>query len=242
MKKTILLLSAVVLSAACVFSSCKKDDSNKGGLKGEGEKEDTNLPESLKGSSYVVLALDDNSFNAIGKKVAQDLRVDDKTRHLYVWSETYVGGTCSGLNFYGEATEWTSLVVTNVGWSGAGWFNDNETPAIASDAADLANWKFHVAYKGAAGKAHIINLYWNGGTYKFAIGEGSLDDAGASYSAIAPVSGKFVANDWNEYEVALTDTGMDYSKAGKSDNIVGVLSGGVQGTTVDLDAMFFYKK
>ncbi len=241
MKKTFLFLSTVVLSAACVLSSCSKDEPNKGGLKEE-EKEDDKLPESLKGSSYVVINLDDASFNHIASKVAQDLRVDDVTRHLYVWDGTYAGGTCAGVNFYGEAAEWTSLVVTNIGWSGAGWFNDKETPAIASDAADLANWKFHVAYKGAAGKAHIINLYWNGGTYKFAIGEGSLDDAGASYSAIAPISGKFVANDWNEYEVALTDTGMDYTKAGKSDNIVGVLSGGVQGTTIDLDAMFFYKK
>ena len=243
MKKTFLLLSAVALSAACVFSSCQKDGSNKGGLKGEGEKEDTNLPESLKGSAYAVISMDDNSYKAIEKKVLTDLRVDDTSRSLYVWSDTYVGGTSSGLNFYGEASEWISLIVTTAGWSGAGFNIHDDAPASAfvKDAADLANWKFHFAYKGAENLAQAGIIAWNGKEYKFSFGGASFVDNGVTYPLVKPLSGEFVPNEWNEYEIALTETGIDFTVDGKG-NYFSFLSGGVQGTTLDLDAVFFYKK
>ena len=66
--------------------------------------------------------------------------------------------------------------------------------------------------------------------------------APSKYDAISPVGGTFKAGLWNEYEIALTDTGLNYTQAAKADNLVSILSGGVTGTTLDVDAMFFYKK
>ena len=243
MKKSISLFFAACCALAMI--SCQKDNGSDGGSLKEEENNgggNENVVSSLKGSEYVVITLDEYTAAGLGSKIKANYGPDDVTRFLYVWDGTYIGGTCSGLNCYGEAAEWTSLVVTNVGWSGAGWFNGEETPAFVASTSDLADWKFHVAYKGPAGSAHIVILTWNGGTYKFAIGNGQLEDNGVAYTAIAPVSGTFEANVWNEYEVSLADAGLDYTQTGKADNLVSVLSGGVAGTTLDVDAIFFYKK
>ena len=243
MKKSISLFFAACCALAMI--SCQKDNGSDGGNLKEDENNgggNENVVSSLKGSEYVVITLDEYTAAGLGSKIKANYAPDDVTRFLYVWDGTYIGGTCSGLNCYGEAAEWTSLVVTNVGWSGAGWFNGEETPAFVASTSDLADWKFHVAYKGPAGSAHIVILTWNVGTYKFAIGNGQLEDNGVAYTAIAPVSGAFEPNVWNEYEVSLAEAGLDYTKAGKADNLVSVLSGGVAGTTLDVDAIFFYKK
>lgn len=223
--------------------SCGKENADNGAtIKPDGGNEEENLHESLKGSEYVVIALDENTAATLGNKVKFNIGPNDGARKLYVWDDTYVGGTCSGVNFYGEAAGWTSFVVASVGWSGAGWHNDEAMAPFASSAEDLTNWKFHCALKGVAGKAHNIVLTWNGATYKFAIGDGSIEIDGVKYDAIAPVGGKFTAGIWNEYEVNLVDTGLNYSVEGKADNYLSVLSGGETGKTLDLDAIFFYKK
>ena len=50
-----------------------------------------------------------------------------------------------------------------------------------------------------------------------------------------------MANEWNEYEISISDFGIDYTTTSKG-NYFSVLSGGVAGTTLDLDAIFYYKK
>lgn len=244
MKKTLLKLSAVVMSAACIFSSCGKDDpKNNGGLKDPDKEENANLHESLKGSEYVVISLDEETYKTIEKKVTLDLRVDDTSKFLYVWDGTYTGGVCSGLNFYGEAQGWISFVVGTVGWSGAGFNIADAAPVnpFVKDAADMANWKFHFAYKGAAGVPQCGKIGWNGKEYGFSFGDGVFVDNGTSFPQVLPVSGKFVANEWNEYEISISDFGIDYTTTSKG-NYFSVLSGGVAGTTLDLDAIFYYKK
>lgn len=259
MKRTFMKFATMFAAAMFVLASCEKDngdDSGNGGLKEpEQEQPDNNqggnnqggttdgLHASLQGSEYVTISLDEYSTAAIQNKIKASYQLDDTNVFLYVWENTYAAGTPSGLNFYGEAAGWSALVVGSVGWSGCGWFvlNPATIPAFVDSSADLANWKFHIAYKGQQGKAHIVILYWNGQEYKFAIGQGSLEDGGVSYNAIAPTSGQFQANVWNEYEISLAETGMDYTQT-SSGNVAAVLSGGVAGTTLDVDAIFFYKK
>jgi hypothetical protein len=264
MKKSFMKFATMFAAAMFVLASCEKEggnDTGNGGLKDPNQEQPGNnnnqggdnnnnnggstgeLHASLQGSEYVTISLDEYSTAAIQNKIKASYQLDDTNVFLYVWENTYAAGTPSGLNFYGEATGWSSLVVGNVGWSGCGWcvVNPATVPAFVENAADFANWKFHIGYKGQAGKAHIVILYWNGGDYKFAIGEGSLDDAGISYTAIAPTSGKFQPNVWNEYEISLAETGLDFTKS-TTGNLAAVLSGGAAGTTLDVDAIFFYKK
>ena len=105
----------------------------------------------------------------------------------------------------------------------------------------MANWKFHFAYKGAAGVPQCGIVGWNGKEYKFSFGDGIFVDNGTSYPQVLPVSGKFVANEWNEYEISISVFGIDYTTTSIG-NYFSFLSGGVADTTLDLDAIFYYKK
>ena len=181
MKKTFMTIATMVAAAMFVFASCEKPDNGdgtgNGGLKdpteqGGNENQGGNqggttddLHASLQGSQYVTIALDEYSTAAIQNKIKASYQLDDTNVFLYVWENTYTAGTPSGLNFYGEAAGWSSLVVGNVGWSGCGWcvVNPAEVPAFVENTADFANWKFHIGYKGQANKAHIVILYWAGG-------------------------------------------------------------------------------
>lgn len=273
MKRTFIKFATMFAAAMFVLASCEKpgddDNSGNGGLKDpDTEQGDNNqggnnqggndqggnnqggtddgIHPSLKGSEYVTISLDEFSTAAIQNKIKASYQLDDTNVFFYVWENTYAGGTSAGLNFYGEATGWSSLIVGNVGWSGAGWCvtNPEYIPAFVDSSADLSNWYFHIAYKGAANVAQCIVLYWQGGEHKFAIGQGSFTDNGVTYQAIAPTSGTFQPNVWNEYEYCLANTGFNYSAANtvSKANLAAVLSGGVPGTTCDLDAVFFYKK
>lgn len=268
MKKTFVKFATIFAATAFVFASCEgnadPEESGNGGLKDPTEQGGTGnqgggntgggnneeLHASLKGSEYVIVSLDEYSTAAIKDKIKASYQVDDTNVWFYIWDEnpqTYDPGTGGGLNFYGEATGYTSLVVSGrANWSGGGWcvLNPEYIPAFAESTADLKNWYFHIAYKGAAGVPHCIILYWQGKEYKFVIGQGTFVDGAFSAAAIAPTSGAFQPNVWNEYEVCLADTGFNYATANtvSKANIAAVLSGGVAGTTLDVDAIFFYKK
>jgi len=270
MKRIFMKFATMFAASMFVLASCEKDngdDSGNGGLKdpeqeqpgnndqggnnqggnnNQGGGNATDFSASLQGSEYVTISLDEYSTAAIQNKIKASYQLDDTNVFFYVWENTYAAGTSAGLNFYGEATGWSSLVVGNVGWSGAGWCVTNPAyiPAFVASSDDLNKWYFHIGYKGAANVAQCIVLYWQGGEYKFAIGQGSFTDAGVTYNAIAPTSGTFQPNVWNEYEVCLADTGFNYAADNTTEkaNLAAVLSGGVPGTTCDLDAVFFYKK
>lgn len=268
MKKSFMKFATMFAAAMFVLASCEKagneENTGNGGLKdptenqGDNNQGDNNqgnnnqggttdeLHASLQGSEYVTISLDEYSTAAIQSKIKASYQLDDTNVFFYIWESTYNAGTASGLNFYGEATGWTSLVVSTVGWSGGGWcvVAPEFIPAFVENTADLNNWYFHLAYKGAANVPHCVVLSWQSGEYKFAVGQGTFTDNGQSYPAIAPTSGTFQPNVWNEYEVCLADTGFNYaadntvSKA----NLAAILSGGQAGVTCDLDAIFFYKK
>ena len=265
---------AMLAVAACLFAvSCGKDDNKGGSTKTDDQTQTGDLPAALQHSAFIPIILDGVTFESIKSKVTVDLRVDDKTNNLWVWEGTYTPGDGAGLNFFGNTEGYVSLKVGGAGWSGAGFCVYNSfKPAGAEDAFVAAknpiaaikssigaapeNWVLHVAYKGNARVAHILGVdYAAGGKYSFAIGEGSLEDAGTTYNAIAPKSGEFEAGEWMEYEIPVADLGIDFSadlpvdpyeNNGKTEyrgyNILFCLSGGTTGNEINLDAAYFYKK
>lgn len=269
MKKTLMTIAALLVAAGMVMVSCQKpaapkddnalvDDDTPGGDQpgGEtpggdqpgGEEPGDNTPASLKGSNYYPLIMDAETFEVIKNKVVADIRPDDVNKFLYIWSDgnCYAAATATGLNFYGVAGEYTALTVGNVGWSGAG-FNLKSGMDNYDKIAGLneKGFVFHIAYKGAAGVPHGCYVTWNNKIYPFVLGEGNYEVEGNNLSAAKPINndGKFVANEWNEYEFSMDDSGIDFSTEGVADsNIFCFLSGGVAGTAINLDAAFFYKK
>lgn len=262
MKKYFMILMAFAISVSLVATSCTPttnnddeedliDDPNSGDNSEGGEA--TTTEASLSGTNYYPIIMDGTTFDKLAGKVAVDLRPDDANKFLYVWDGTYAGATASGLNFYGIAGEYTALTVTNVGWSGAGYFITSKVDGFDKIAQlNEAGYYFHVAYKGAASVAHACYIVWgDGNLYRFVLGEGQTEVEGVMTQALKPINndGAFVAGEWNEYEFSLADAGVDFTHtlSANADGVAGsnifcFLSGGNSGTAINLDAAFFYKK
>lgn len=269
MKKSFLMLFAGALLAGFTFTSCEKDNGTSGNGdaiidNGGSDDDDDNggssdLHASLQGSDYYVLFLDDDSYAAIEDKVVADFRpsvVDGVTYvNIDVWSNTYEAGTNSGLGFYGGATGWVSFVVGSAGWAGGAFdlYNlDADVPnvdKVTAIADDLDNYYLHFAYKtNQTGRAHCLYMTWPSADTQganFAIGDKNYVDGATDLTPVEPVSGEFAVGEWNEYEIPLNTMGLDFSKEPLKAqiNLLAFLSNGnAAGTTLDLDAVFIYKK
>lgn len=201
--------------------------------------------ESLNGSEYFIFQLDGISSEKIASKIVADFRVDEVSKFLYIWENTYAAGDATGKNFYGEAEGWVSLNVGSVGWSGFA-YNCSDLEALNKLAAIQANpqdYYFHIAVKSTSPASHLLFLDGFGGTSaKIAIG-GDFTDNGVVYKSKADFTRD---GEWNEIEICMKDAmdaGLIYSNAfTEGINILGALSGGVAGTNLQFDAAFIYKK
>jgi len=206
----------------------------------------TNFSHSLTGSEYYPIILDGVSSAKLGSKIKADFRPDEATKFLYIWNATYNAGTSTGPNFYGEVEGWVSLSVASVGWSGAG-FNvktaGNEA-ALASLKAITDNPAGYYLHMGVKSKGNAVHAFILGGQtdIKFSIGATGFVDNGVTYPAL----GDFTRDgEWHEIEIPMTTLktmGLSYSNFVTDPNLLAFLSGGVTGTTLDLDAVFIYKK
>ena len=173
---------------------------------------------------------------------------------------TYSEATPEGTNFYGFTSTWVCATVTAGGWSGAAYIITEDGVIDRTDLdlmKDLAqgDYYLHIGYKSdKPDVCQLITLNWgkegaaDATKYAFAIGEGTIDESDASgafvktHTAMKPVDGEFNVGEWEEYEIKLSDTGINYNIEPASSNFFQFSSGGVQGTKIQLDAVFFYKK
>lgn len=212
--------------------------------------------DSLNGSDYYVIQLDQTSFESLGDKVAKDLRPDpNASKNLYTWITegdgvlTFDPGVGGGKNFYGLSDGYVSYVVPNknLGWSGAGWNVGADFGLV-----DMTNLKknpelyvLHIGYKTSQpGKSWMFTVDdADTGTNpaKFAVGANYVDGA-VTTTSYAPL---VTDGEWHALEIPVTylnSKGVYFNRAWTNKNILAVLAGGTAGTTVDLDAIFFYKK
>ena len=172
--------------------------------------------------------------------IKADYSVDDNVNFLYVWDNTYVGGTPSGMNSLGVAEGWFSFVVQNVGWSGCGFAGvaPGKDMSVLTDDHIL-----HIAFKSNDNATHVLGV----GESKMALGDAAFPDNGSTIPVLEnfPRDGK-----WYAYDIPMSVLKnfvvgdvmfKDDPKAYKG-NAVWFLSGGVAGTTLDFDQVFFYKK
>lgn len=177
-------------------------------------------------------------FNSQPGLVKADWSLDDVTRHLYIWEGTYEGGTSTGMNSCGVAESWVSLVVTSVGWSGMGFCYDDQDLTVLDD-----DYIFHFAIKSSDNATHCLGI----GEAKMALGESAFIDGANTYPVLEnfPRDGK-----WYNYNVPVK-TIKNYIIGDKwfkvddlthfNTNFLWFLSGGVAGTTLDLDQVYLYK-
>ena len=250
-KQPLLLFFIAALFVAFTTTSCsKKDDTKKDDTENPGDgdgEEPADLSPYLKGSNYYLITLDETSAGHIKSKIVKDYRPGegpDGTSVIDIWpgGETYSAGSASGPNAFGEVEGWLSLVVTGFqGWSGGGV---NHTAAPFLDLSGVKDdYTFHIAMKSKDNATHRLIFYPTDGDGKevaISIGSKPYGD-----ETTQPVADFARDGEWHHIEIpakTLFDLGLRYTAATKAGYVFGFQSGGVEGTTFDIDGVFFYKK
>ena len=197
----------------------------------------------LKGSQVWPIILDGTTAEANASKIVASFQPNDVDQFLYVWDNTYAGGQSTGLNFHGNSEGYCALVVGAAGWAGAGFCLTDagqgwQAAAALKEAivADPDNYFLHLAIKSTDNHNHCFYIFASEAT-KFVLGSASAYDG--------PVYQNFDRDGaWHEFDIpmsrfaaALADTNVE---AGV--NVFVMLSEGVEGAQLNLDAVYFYKK
>ena len=203
------------------------------------------------GNLYDVILLDNASIESLktSGKTVQDLRTDDVNRFLYVWDNTFVAGDGSYPGVDMQMDGYTSLDVTNVGWSGAGF-------SIVNAAADLRhftdNTHFHCGLRSTNGIKNVALIIGDGYVWgdnnnkwspaKISVGSEAFVDNGTAF----PLVGNFDADgEWVAVDITLGQLkklwpSFNYKAGGFGGNILSFLAGGTAGKNISLDAAYFY--
>lgn len=210
---------------------------------------DQSVEAGKKATFDLILAAEDviTGLEGAGQKV-NDWRVDDVTRFLYVWDNTFTGGDGSfpGVGYNDMQFDgYSSLNVGNVGWSGAGFFMGEGSGVNTEHWTD--DTKFHVAVRTSTTSPNSVAFVLcdgdNAGSApaKVALGD-SFNDGGAIYPTIGPR----ITDEWTGIEISFADLKRFYpsfnyvNAAAWTGNIVSILGGGVEGQNISLDCMYFY--
>ena len=200
----------------------------------------------LKGKHVWPIALDGTTADAqVNKsKIVADFRPNDVDQFLYVWENgsVYEAGEGKGLNFHGNTDGYTALKVTNLGWAGAGFCLTDKgngwQAAEALRAAVVANpdkFFLHLAMKSTDNYAHCFYMFGSEAT-KFVIGSKSVYDG--------PVYKDFTRDgSWAEFDIPMSSYASALASATCTAgvNVFVVLSEGVQGAELNMDAVYFYE-
>jgi len=194
-----------------------------------------------KGSNYYLIFLDDVSAAKIPTaNIKKDFRVDDTNNFLYVWNATYTALTPSGPNWNAEVADFLTFSVNSVGWSGLGF-----SGPVAKDMTGVtADYTLHIAMKASNTASHIVGMDGPGGlSARVCIGATAFVDGATTYQ---PYTNFTRDNKWHLVEIPMSaffNLGLRYPDVvPASANVLYLLSGGVSGTTVAMDAIFVYKK
>lgn len=188
---------------------------------------------------YVLVAVSDGVKDAMGDKIKADYRPGVSTNQMDIWEGTFTANVSSGVNSFGNAESYIDLSVGSAGWSGLGF----ESQAGLDYSMLDDSYFLHFAMKNDDVAAHNTYAIWVGGA-KFALGNGGFTDNGNIY----PKLGDFRRDgQWYSFDIpvktlkALNASAFDGCNAAKF-NIFSLLGGGITGTRVMLDNVFFYKK
>lgn len=186
---------------------------------------------------YYIIYLDDETLSSnLSASQITDLGPDDVTRHLYVWENTFTSKSASDNNSFGVPGAYECWTVGNMGWSGLGY---NISDAGAVDISGISSqYTLHFAVKTTyKGTIEFYVTDGNGVIAYLPLGTEAFEDH-------API-GDFERNgEWQNVDIPvsyLVRQGLDYRTATAfTGNIFCFLAGGVAGTEVGFDAVFFH--
>ena len=190
-----------------------------------------------KTAKFIPIAISESVGEAMpAEDVVFDATVDDNRNFLYVWDETYAGVDQDGsLNSFGQPEDHIAMDVTTFGWSGCGFCSVNE----AQDWTVLDDsWVFHFAIKSIDNAGHQISI---GENNSFTIGSAEVN--GSKVLGDFPRDGEWYYVDIPYSVIRQLFAGEPWGDTPEAylGNYLKVLSGGVQGTQLRLDNIFWYK-
>lgn len=192
------------------------------------------------GKNYHLIYLDDISAAKIPvEKITKDYRVNNTTNLLAIWAGTYTDLGSTDLNSEGENQPYINFSVNSVGWSAFSFYspagNGKDCSTITSDLI------LHLAMKSTDTQTHCIRMEAPGISVRTAIGETDFVDG----AIVTPVYTDFPRDgQWHVVEIPMSvffDQGLYYSEP-VTDTFFALLSGGVPGTAIALDAIYIYEK
>lgn len=195
----------------------------------------------LKGSQVWPIILDGTTLEANQSKVVASFQPNDVDQFLYVWEGTYEGSEATGLNFHGNSDGYLSMSVTQ-GWAGAGFcLTDKGNGWEAAEslrAAIVANpdqYFLHMAIKSTDNYSHCFYMFGSEAT-KFVLGNHSVYDG--------PIKADFERDGaWKEFDIPMSQyaSALANTTCAAGVNVFVMLSEGVVGAKLNLDAVYFYK-
>ncbi len=196
----------------------------------------------VKGSQIWPIILDGTTTEANASKTIASFAPNDVDQFLYVWDNTYTGGTASGMNFYGNTDGYTTLIVAS-GWSGCGFcLTEKGTGWQAAEAlraaivADPDSYYLHMGIKSTDNYSHCFYIFGSEAT-KFVLGKTAVYDG--------PVYQDFTRDgSWQEFDIPMSKyaTALSSTTCAAGVNVFVALTEGVVGAQLNLDAVYFYKK
>jgi hypothetical protein len=202
----------------------------------------TNIASSLMGTNYYLINVAASTANVLGSaKITADYRPDAANFNFYVWNGLSEG-TYTGTNFYGNAENWLSLVVTGAGgWSGAA-YNVKPCPeldklkAVTDDTS--GKYYLHFAIKSSSTNSYAFKVGYGASAVTFVLGTAAMENT-------SPF-GNFTRNgQWQEVEIPISyfkGKGLVYSTGMATTDVFVMLAGGTAGIKLEIDAVFIYKK
>lgn len=193
----------------------------------------------LNGSNYYIFRLNEPAYDYLeaNKKVAANLDVNEVDTKFYIWENTYSISKMQGTDCFGADSEGGLTSIGGNGtWCGGGWCRLTEFDYSKID----ASYTLH------------ISLRCNKSSNDWYMAFNSPDLNGKEYK-ITPESVDLNGNafdlntkgEWKEFEFSIgdmIDAGVNLTNFDGSKGINFPCYGGFLGATVDIDALFIYKK
>ncbi len=205
--------------------------------------------ESLQGSEYIIIAMDETTSNSIASKTKYLMYADGNygatpytgTIFFDYWNGG-AAGTCSGPNSYGVVSDWFS-VIPPAGWFGFCFRLEDDEKNLSTDAEKEEAAKRRAALKSITSDytLHLAMKANCAGEYSLRCLSGefgvTIGDENATY-------GFKRDGQWHEIEIPMSVfMASDKYNASTESGII-AFTQGTNGypTTLDFDAVFFYKK
>lgn len=211
---------------------------------------------TVKGSKIWPIILDADIKATVEDKIGYDFRTNDVDRMLYIWDGTYVGGGASGVNYFQTNSNggFLSLKVNEgVTWSGCGFMIKSTNleaktamnELVAAIKANPSKFHLHMAIKTTDPQAnHYFTLFGLGGDnttgLKWCVGDKYEPESNGRFNIVADGTWNVITFAFDRYIAPLEkyaepaeDKGINYFTFG---------SGGVAGSTLNIDAVYIYQE